>query len=63
MKTIQKKNHSNDKSWAFSLFEIVQRLYVLVFPVYQPEKYQLRYAPIRSRITTLAATAPKTAGR
>lgn len=61
MITAKKENHSNNK--LLSLIEIVQRVFVLVFPVYQPENLQLRYVPVRSRITTLAATAPKTAGR
>ena len=61
MITPKNYNHTNAKT--FVLLKIVQRLFVLVFPVYQPENYQMRYAPIKSRITTLAATAPKTAGK
>lgn len=61
MITPKKENYSNNRS--LSLIEIIQRVFILVFPVYQPEHFQLRYAPIKPRITTLAATAPKTAGR
>jgi hypothetical protein len=61
MITPKRQHYSNSK--LLSLVEMIQRVYITVFPVYQPENYQLRYAPIRSRITTLAATAPKTAGK
>ena len=61
MITPKSQHHSNSK--LISLIEMVQRVYITIFPVYQPEELQLRYVPIRSRITTLAATAPKTAGK
>ena len=61
MITTKRQHYSNSK--LISLIEMVQRVYITIFPVYQPEELQLRYVPIRSRITTLAATAPKTAGK
>jgi hypothetical protein len=61
MITPKRQHYSNNA--LLSLIKMVQHIYITVFPVYQPEKYQLRYAPIKSRITTLAATAPKTAGK